>query len=202
MILSFATEAQLGMMMSFAGVGMIIGGLLVSIWGGPKKRIFGLIAGGVLTGVAFVFMGYRESVVLVTAMMMLMFILTNVVNACSQTIWQSKVEPQVQGRVFALRRMIAISLSPLAYVTAGPLIDYVMEPLMAKNGALASTVGAIIGTGQGRGIALTAIIIGLATIVVNVVTYLNPRIRNIETELPDALPASASKENTAVAVEA
>ncbi len=187
LILSFATEAELGTVMSMSGLGMIIGGLLVSIWGGPKKRILGLFIAGMLNAVLIALVGFKESILFISILMASMFILVNIANASSQTIWQSKVAPEVQGRVFALRRMIAISLSPIAYIVAGPIIDHGLEPLMAIDGALAGTVGVWIGTGPGRGIALMLIIAGILLFLNNLISYLNPRIRNIEKEVPDAV---------------
>ncbi|MFO8150791.1 MAG: hypothetical protein R6T93_10875, partial [Trueperaceae bacterium] len=73
-------------------------------------------------------------------------------NGCSQAIWQNKTAPDVQGRVFAVRRMIAWSSMPLAYLVAGPLADHVFGPLLDEGGALVGSVGRIIGTGEGRGI--------------------------------------------------
>lgn len=187
LILSFATEAELGIVMSLAGVGMLVGGLLVSIWGGPKKKIRGLLFAGMIHGLINIAFGLKESIVLMGSLMMLMMILINIGNASSQTVWQSKVAPEVQGRVFALRRMLAVSLSPVAYIISGPIIDRGLEPMMAADGALAGSIGAIIGTGTGRGIALAFMIMGVLLFLNNLISYLNPRIRNIESEIPDAI---------------
>ena len=79
---------------------------------------------------------------------------------------------------------------PIAILTAGPLADKFIEPLLMDGGALANTfVGQILGTGVGRGIGLMFILSGLTGIIVSTVVYLNPRIRNLEDELPDAIPA-------------
>ena len=92
-----------------------------------------------------------------------MFLIIPVVNTSSQVLWQTKVPLDMQGRVFSLRRMLASLVSPLAILAAGPLADRVFEPLMAEDGAMADSVGALIGTGEGRGIALLVILSGLGT---------------------------------------
>jgi len=58
-------------------------------------------------------------------------------NACSQAIWQAKVAPDVQGRVFSVRRAIAWSSGIIAPLLAAPLADYFFKPGMIAGGWLA-----------------------------------------------------------------
>src|SRR5690606_39993030 len=83
------------------------------------------------------------------------------INGCSQAIWQGRIPPGVQGRVFALRRMFAQFTIPLGDFLAGPLADFVFEPVMRGNNIVSNTVGPIIGTGPGRGIALMLICLSI-----------------------------------------
>jgi hypothetical protein len=89
--------------------------------------------------------------------------------------------------------MIAWSAIPIAYILAGPLADNVFRPLLAEGGPLAETiVGELIGVGPSRGIGLLFILIGLLNIIVPALGYLNPHVRNVEDELPDAIDIQAS----------
>jgi hypothetical protein len=185
LILSFASPAILGSILSIGGVGMLAGGLVMSAWGGPRKKIVGIIGFSVLNGIALALVGIRTNVVLITAAVFVLFFTLPVTNGCSQAIWQVKTAPAIQGRVFSVRRMIAMSMMPLSIITAGPLADSVFEPLMVTDGPLSTSVGKIIGTGAGRGIGLMVIIAGILTILVSVLIYLYPRVRYLEDELPD-----------------
>jgi hypothetical protein len=78
---------------------------------------------------------------------------------------------------------------PIASLVAGPLADRVFEPLLAVNGPLAGSVGQITGVGPGRGIGLLLISMGLLLVMASVVSYLCPRLRLVEEELPDAVAA-------------
>jgi hypothetical protein len=109
------------------------------------------------------------------------------VNGISQTLWQRKVEPAIQGRIFSTRRMIATIASPIAYVVAGPLADGVFEPLLAPAGPLAGTVGEVMGVGAGRGSALLVVLAGLGVVAVAAAAWSFPAVRNIERDVPDAL---------------
>ena len=109
------------------------------------------------------------------------------VNASSQAIWQKKVAPDVQGRVFAVRKVLAWVAYPLAYLIAGPLADYVFEPLLVADGPLAGSIGRLIGVGPGRGIGLLYIVVGILSILQTAASALYPRLRCVDEELQDVL---------------
>ncbi|MHC0035447.1 MFS transporter [Pseudoneobacillus sp. C159] len=186
LILSFTNEKVLGMALSITGIGMLLGGISMSVWGGPKNRVLGVVGSGVISGIFLMLLGFKESIVLITAATCFMFLLLPIGNASSQVIWQSKVPLNVQGRVFALRRMVAISLSPIAYITAGPLVEKILNPAV-QHGGFANRVTNIIGTGDGRGIGLLFILLGFGWILTSIFVYLNPRVRGLEKEIPDAI---------------
>ncbi len=188
LVLAFATPQTLGTMMTIAGIGMLVGGLVMSVWGGPKRRIYGVLGFLALSGLFIALGGVRPSVYLATCAGFGFFFCVPFVMAASQAIWQSKVAPDVQGRVFATQRMVAIA-GPLSMLLAGPLADYVFEPLLAAGGPLAGSVGRIIGVGKGRGVGLMFILLGLLTILTTAGGYMYPRLRRVEVELPDVMGA-------------
>jgi hypothetical protein len=166
----------------------MLGSVLMSIWGGPKQnRILGVLVFEALLGFCLIFIGLKPSIIWITAAGFVAFFCVPIVNGSSQAIWLSKVAPDVQGRVFAVRRAIAWASRPLAYLVARPLADKVFEPLMSENGVLAKTIGLIIGVGKGRGIGLIFIITGVLTIISTVLAYQYPRLRLVEKELPDVV---------------
>ncbi len=152
--LSFTNEVVLGTAMSVWGIGMLAGSLVMGIWGGPQRRIRGMMAGIALGGLLVAAMGLDDSVLLVTAAAFVLMVTVAIVNGTSQALWQVKVPPELQGRTFSVRRMLAQMAIPVAYLSAGPLADSVFEPLLAIGGGLADSVGSVIGTGPGRGIGL------------------------------------------------
>jgi hypothetical protein len=97
--------------------------------------------------------------------------------------------------------MIAWSTLPLAYLIAGPLADKVFKPLLVEGGILASTVGSVLGVGPGRGIGLMFVLIGFLAILSAGSGYLNPRVRWVEDELPDAVEETPEGEVEAVRAE-
>jgi MFS transporter, DHA3 family, macrolide efflux protein len=187
LIITISSEQTLGIVLSVTGFGMLLGGIMISVWGGPKNRINGMFLACGLAGVFISLAGITTSIVFITASFFVFLFLIPMVNSCSQALWQSKVEPTIQGRVFTIRRMLGISLYPLAIIMAGPLVDKVFNPLMEPNGLLADSVGQIIGVGEGRGIGLLFVIIGVLFVIITTAIYLQPKVRSIEKDIPDAI---------------
>jgi predicted MFS family arabinose efflux permease len=176
----------LGAVMSAAGLGGVAGGLVLSAWGGPKRRVHGVLIGMILSSLLGIFVvGLGRSLpVWVTGAFLYLFFIP-ILNGSNQAIWQSKVAPDVQGRVFAVRRLIAQISAPLAMVLGGPLADFVFTPAMQPGGALVPLLGNIFGTGQGAGLAVMIALFGLLGTLIGVSGYLFPAIRNVEDLLPD-----------------
>jgi hypothetical protein len=125
----------------------------------------------------------------VAAGLFLTFLVLPVINGSSQALWQAKVAPEVQGRVFATRRMVAQVTAPLAYFLAGPLAERVFVPLLEPGGDLAATwIGRLVGVGPGRGIGLLLIAIAALFAAVTLAAAAWPRLRGLEETVPDAVP--------------
>ncbi len=179
-------EQVLGYIQSAAGIGAIIGGVLLAAWGGLKRRVYGLLMGwffASLLGNVLLGIGRDLPLWLVASFGGAFF---NVfINASNQAIWQSKVPPDVQGRVFAARRMIAQIVGPVGILLAGPLADRVFEPGMREGGWLAGMFGWLVGTGPGTGMALLLVITGALMMLLGPAGYFIPDIRDAESLLPD-----------------
>lgn len=182
MVLNFTTPQGLGTVMFISGLGFLLGGLAMSVWGGPRRRIPCMLACGLLFGVFVTLTGVRPSVVLVAAAAFCTYFCIPLVNGCSQAIWLSKTPADVQGRVFAIRWVVGLSMTPLAYVLAGPLADGFFVPLVDNNAWLFKLVG----EGTGRGIGLMFMVAGVLTVALQLAAYLYPRLRRVEKEIPDA----------------
>ncbi|MGB2983323.1 MAG: MFS transporter [Candidatus Bipolaricaulia bacterium] len=181
------SSAHLGYVRSAAAIGGVVGGLLLSLWGGFKRRMRSVFLGEAMTGcAALVLFGVSRSLpmwILAAGIGALFFPLIN--GAC-QSIWQAKVAPDLQGRVFSARRMIAFAIGPITPVIAGVLADYVTEPAMTSVTWLSRTFGWLVGTSPGSGMALQFVLAGLLYFAIVVYVFLFvPSIRNVEDLLPD-----------------
>ena len=171
---------------SAMGAGGVLGGLLLSVWGGPRRRIHGVLVGMAAGGLLGTLpLGLAQSLPWWMAAAFVNAATIPLLNGSNQAIWQSKVPPDVQGRVFAARRFIAQATAPLAMLLAGPVADRWLEPALAPGGALAATFGPWVGTGPGAGMGLMLVAAGLAAGAIGISGYLQPIVRRVEDVLPD-----------------
>jgi MFS family permease len=180
-------SATLGVVTSANAIGAVIGGLLIGLWGGFKRRMNSIFLGEALTGLfLLVIFGMGRSIPVWVLAAVIGGIFPIFTNGASQAIWQSKVAPDVQGRVFSARRMIAWSVGPITPILAGLLADHVTEPAMRTQTWLAQTFGWLVGNDPGSGMALQFVMTGIAYMLAAMITYLFfPHVRNLEDELPD-----------------
>jgi MFS family permease len=178
--------AALGSTQSAAAIGGVVGGALLTAWGGPKRKVNGVLMGMVLTSLLGVLVvGLGRSLTVWMAGSFLMMVVETILNGSNQAIWQSKVPPALQGRVFSVRRMIAQVSAPIAMLSSGPLADKVFGPAMMPGGSLVPLFGWVTGVGPGAGISLMFVLAGLAGALVGAGGYLVPSIRNVERLIPD-----------------
>ena len=179
-------STSFGAVQSALSIGAVVGGLLVSLWGGFKRRMKTILMGESLTGLGLILMGFGRNLPWWLFFGVFAAMFNPVVNGASQAIWQSKVAPDVQSRVFSSRRMIAWLLDPITPIIAGLLADYVFEPFMKSGTGLAAFLGRFLGNTPGSGMGLQYILAGFIYFSVVVCTTLFiPRVRNLEDSLPD-----------------
>ncbi|MHB8107372.1 MAG: MFS transporter [Candidatus Cryosericum sp.] len=176
----------LAMVQSAAGIGGVLGGLLMGIWGGPRRRILGILLGNTLNfGIMGLTIALGRSPVWWAGGFVVGQCLGGIVNGLSQSIWQVKVPPEYQGRVFASRRLIASIITPVALLISGPLADKVFEPAMASGGWLARVAGRLTGVGPGTGMTLIIFLGCMLAMLTSITGLTIPSIRHLETLIPD-----------------
>jgi DHA3 family macrolide efflux protein-like MFS transporter len=117
---------QLGLVDSLFGVGIIIGGLVLSAWGGFKKRILTCMIGVLGMGAGILIFGVLPSGWFYGAMagIFLAGFMNVLANGPLNAILQAAVDPDMQGRVFSLIGAGASAMSPLSLLVAGPISDW------------------------------------------------------------------------------
>jgi len=200
LVLSFASVTVLGTIVSISSGGRLVGSLLMTTWGGFQRQINTVLSFTLLSGLFIVLAGSRPSVGLFAVSGFCFFLGFAIMDCGPRVIFQKKVALEVQGRVFAFKDAIASVATPVAAVSAGLLADHIFEPLMSPGGALAGSIGLLIGVGPGRGMGLLYMIMGLAIVLTTAIAYQYPRLRQVEDELPDAIADEITLTSDEVAI--
>jgi MFS family permease len=181
-------DAQLlGLVESFAAFGGLVGAIFLTVWGGPKKLVRGVLFGWALSGLlGRLLMGISQDPFLWILSAFLLAFFMPIVNGCNQAIWQRKVPSEKQGRVFSVRRFIAQITIPISMWISGWLADDVFEPAFKSSGGWGTRLFAsIFGAGEGAGLSMMIAISGVMVALVSLIGFTNREILCVETKLPD-----------------
>ncbi|RIK41986.1 MAG: MFS transporter [Chloroflexi bacterium] len=178
---SGGNELALAAVQTALGLGGVAGAILVSLWGGPRRRIHGVLlcaALSFLLGDLVLAVGRAVPFWVIGVAVGALFV--PIIGASNDSIWQEKVHPAWQGRVFTAKNTLGQALVPLGYLLAGGLADHWFEPAMQVGGSLAGSFGWLVGAGPGAGIALMFVATSLAGAAFTLGFYLIPAVRNVE----------------------
>ncbi|MEO0707275.1 MAG: MFS transporter [Cyanobacteria bacterium J06649_5] len=103
---SSTQSAVWGMLLAFFGVGGLLGGGVLSIWGGPKRQIHGVLVASALWKVGLIVLALAQKTTVKIGTALFSGFFSPFPASCSQTIWRKQVEPAVQGRVFSTRFLL------------------------------------------------------------------------------------------------
>ncbi|MEU6410080.1 amino acid adenylation domain-containing protein [Microbispora sp. NPDC046933] len=189
LVLSVGELADTGRVALLAGIGAVCGGLVITLWGGPRdRRMFGMLSAAGVLGIFCAIAGLRPSLVLITVGAFGMSLMMTISDGIWLTIIHSKVPQRYHARVIAINRMLALSTQPVGLAVQAWLVGLVFEPLMRPDGPLAGTVGRVIGVGEGRGIGLLYVVCGLAIALTITLALRHPALARFDQETPDAEP--------------
>ncbi|MHB8062134.1 MAG: MFS transporter [Ruminiclostridium sp.] len=182
MVLSFSDTNTLGTIQSVSAIGMLLSSFFIGIFSKAKKYVKMLVGGLFFAGISFALIGVTTNVYFITGVMFLFFCALPFVNTSADVLVRKNVDNEKQGRVWGIVGVLSQLGFVIAYGIAGFLADNVFNPLLMNDGALAGTVGSVIGTGQGRGIGLLLIICGTFVVIVAVLTSGNKSIRTLSND--------------------
>ncbi|MCM1333884.1 MAG: MFS transporter [Bacteroides sp.] len=180
MILSVSDAKTAGLMESFCAVGMLAGSVVIGVVGIKRDytRVLGLA--GVLGGLFMALAGVNKSLIITGAGIFLFFLFLPFINTCADVLIRLSIPNELQGRVWGLISLLSQLGTVIAYAFGGVAADHLFEPLFREEGALADSLGRLIGTGAGRGIGFMLILSGLGMAVSAALIGRDRNIRSIE----------------------
>jgi len=139
----FGGEAlQLGWMNSAWGVGLLVGGLLLSAWGGFHRRIVTVLMGIIGLGMGLLLVGLTPATAFPLALVGLFFgaTMNSMCNGSAFALLQQVVAPEMQGRVFTLVMGLCNAMTPISMAIAGPAADALGIRTLYVAGGVAQTL--------------------------------------------------------------
>jgi hypothetical protein len=165
-------------------LGGIAGGTLLSVWGGPKRRIHGVLLGGIgacLLGV--VWLGVSSRLLFWAIGSFFFSFFEPFVEGINLSIWQSKVEADLQGRVLSARHVMAQIPFLLGVLASGLLAQNATAPLMQREMFFTQWIG----SGIGAVLSLFLIFAGISGAAVFLLGYAFCNIREVDSLIPDQI---------------
>ncbi|UNK20691.1 MFS transporter [Paenibacillus sp. N3/727] len=178
MLLPLTDSKTLGTVLSVSATGMLIGSLMIGIFSINNKYAHVLAIGLGFAGLFFSLVGLTTNIYFIAGAGFLFFAALPFINTSADVMIRRKIPNETQGRAWGIIGILSQLGYVAAYAMAGFLADHVFNPLLREGGILASTVGEVIGTGEGRGIGLLFIVSGILIVILALVI---PRIRSIRT---------------------
>lgn len=185
-LLSFTSEATMGAVFSLGATGMLAGSILASARKVTSGRVARILGATVVLGIMMVLIASSRNLFLIVGSLWLGMFVVPYAAAMSQSLWMAKVEPDVQGRVFAARSMIAQITNPIALLLVGAVADGIFVPLMGGESVLSDFLAMFTGREEGSGYAALFVVLGIITILMGIVGWLVPTLRHLERDVPDA----------------
>ncbi len=179
MILSFSNSQALGIIQSISVSGMLLGGILMSLYKKIPQKIPLLSKGLLLCGMFFALMGASNNMIAITLFGFLAFLFLPLANTSLDFLIRSNVDNTIQGRIWSIVSLVSQLGMAIAFGIAGYLAD-AFNPLLQNNGPLSSTVGYLIGAGKGRGIGLLFIISGIMIIMIAILINRLTILKNLD----------------------
>ena len=160
-----------------AGVGGVVGAVIVSLWGGPKRRVWGLLAGYIGAGLSKLVFGLGRSLTVWVPAQVCSSLNFPLLGSCRSAIWMDQITPDIQGRVFAANALATQMISAIAMLFAGPLADRWLGPAMMPGGAWSNWLSPVFGSGPGAGMAVLYTSCAVAMVLIGIGGFFIPSLK-------------------------
>ena len=180
MILSYANPQIFGISITIATSGMLLGSLFMGIYGKATRKIPLLSISLAFCGLFFSLLGISTNIFIITLFGFFFFFVLPFVNTSLDVLVRRNVANSLQGRIWSIVSLISQLGMAIAFGIAGYLADKIFNPLLQPRGALSATVGSLIGTGAGRGIAFIFIISGFLVSIIAIVIGRLKKLRQLD----------------------
>ncbi|WP_442603414.1 amino acid adenylation domain-containing protein [Paenibacillus sp. KN14-4R] len=188
LILSFTNSSTLGILNAFAGIGVLCGAIAMLITGGMSKRAKGMVGFVLPLAISIMIAGIQPLPIFAAIALFVSSLSITITNIHWQSLIQVKVGLELQGRVFAVNRMLVALLAPVSYIVAGVLADNVFTTVLTSSVFDSPIVNLILGPGAGREMRLSLLLAGAVLFVWSIIGIKYKPLSDMDDILEDATP--------------
>lgn len=180
MLLALTDAQTMGAIMSFAGSGLIAGSLFMILLKDVQKHMPIVLIAAFIAGLACFLTPIATTPWVITLGGFILMCSYPLFETNNRAILQRKIDPAMLGRVIGWRNFFLGITQAILLISAGLLADRIVEPGMQINGTLTPFFSELYGVGKGRGIAVCLSLLGVGIMLVAIIAYLTPSIRNMD----------------------
>lgn len=153
-----------------AGIGGVTGAILLSLWGGPRRRVTGMLAGFIGAGLSKTVFGLGRTPQIWIPAQFCSSLNFPLLGSSENALWMKSITPEKQGRVFAANALVFHGVSAIAALVAGPLAEDIFEPMFTQQGEI-PCLSFLLGLDPGSGSALLYMLTALSLVLVGIGGY-------------------------------
>jgi hypothetical protein len=185
-VLTVSNEQVLGLITSAGSAGFLAGAIVMTAWkGATTRRVLLILVAVAGAGLSIVLLGFSSALLAATVFLFAAALIAAIQNSTYRALWQAKVEPDVQGRVFSARMMIVLLGAPVAYLLIGPLMNNVFIPMANTDSIFSSLFLTLFGSGDAAPYRAFFSVAGVAVIVAALAGWAYGPLRHLERDIPD-----------------
>lgn len=167
-----------------AGIGGVTSAIILTAWGGPKRRVHGMCMGYIGAGVAKTIFGLGQTLKVWVPAQFCSSLNFPLLGSSEKALWIESTSSDIQGRVFAANSFVLQGVSAIAALIAGPLAEYLIEPAIQVE-TITWIVRPLFGTKPGAGIALLYVLTSLTLVLVGIGGCYLPALRRVDKTISD-----------------
>lgn len=180
MCLPFASEKTTGIMQTICACGMMVSSIVIGSKGLKGKYVNTMVISCMLAGLGMAGFGVTTNIPIIIVFGFIFFLTLPYANTSIDVLIRKSIDNDKQGRAWGLISLLSQVGYAIAYMLSGVLADYIFNPALQEGGALADSVGKILGTGETRGIGLLLIVAGVGLIITALCVSRSKSIRELE----------------------
>jgi diaminobutyrate-2-oxoglutarate transaminase len=180
LLLANHTASGLGLVMSAAAFGALVGNILMAVFGSPQHRMRVALVGDTLLGLSVLGLGLASSVLEYSLLQAVAAAAGTMSGGCRFALWLSHVPEEKRGSIQVVQETAVVTSTAVVTLSAALLVERVLQPALADGGRITALANSLISVEQGRGIALLFVLSGVLIFTVSILAWAHRPLRGLK----------------------